>query len=287
MTGKRRYGKLTHPLVVSRPMQLLHPAATFTVPDGAGEVNALARVTHLGIGAHPDDLEFMALHGILACYQKTDAWFGGITCTNGGPTLIADRHAEQELAARAGRYSFIAQLGYASAEARDPHDERLTRDLAAILSACQPHTLYTHNPADKHDTHVAVLARVVKALRTLPREQRPQRLFGCEVWRDLDWLDDDAKVRLDVSSHPALAEKLAGAFTSQNAKKRYDLAVRGRELANATFYESHEPDGPKRVWHAMDLTPLLHDDAMTLADLTRRHLDAFTRNVMEKISRYE
>jgi LmbE family N-acetylglucosaminyl deacetylase len=268
-------------------MKLLHPASTFAIPDGAGETAALGRVTHLGIGAHPDDLEFMALHGILACYEKSDAWFGGVTCTNGGPSLFAERHAEQEHAARTGEYSFIAQLGYSSAEAKDPRDDRLTRDLVTILSACRPHILYTHNPADKHDTHIAVLARVVKALRSLPPAHRPQRLLGCEVWRDLDWLDDAAKVRLDVSSHPDLAEKLAASFASQNAKKRYDLAVRGRELANATFYESHEPDGPTRVWHAMDLTPLLHDDTLTIEELTRGHLDAFANDVMEKISRYE
>jgi LmbE family N-acetylglucosaminyl deacetylase len=54
---------------------------------------ALARITHLGIGAHQDDLEFMAFHGILACFRmRDDRWFGGVTCTNGagssrtGPT---------------------------------------------------------------------------------------------------------------------------------------------------------------------------------------------------------
>lgn len=256
------------------------------IPDGATEPAALKRVTHLGIGAHPDDLEFMALHGILACYRKNDAWFGGITCTNGGPTLIAERHAEQEQAARTGAYSFIAQLGYASAEAKDPHDDRLTRDLIALLSACRPHTIYTHNPADKHDTHVAVLMRVVKALRSLPPDHRPQRLLGCEVWRDLDWMLDGDKVRLDVSGHPDLAEKLAAAFVSQNARKRYDLAVRGRERANATFFESHEPDGPTRVWHAMDLTPLLHDDHMSVSQLANRHFAGFKNDVMERIERY-
>ena len=32
------------------------------VPDGAPLPAALARTTHLGIGAHPDDLEIMACH---------------------------------------------------------------------------------------------------------------------------------------------------------------------------------------------------------------------------------
>jgi hypothetical protein len=39
--------------------------------------------THLGIGAHQDDLEFMAFHGILALTTVTDRWFGGVTITDG------------------------------------------------------------------------------------------------------------------------------------------------------------------------------------------------------------
>ena len=47
------------------------------VPDGAPLSTALARTTHLGIGAHPDDLEIMACHGILECYRNNDRWFTG------------------------------------------------------------------------------------------------------------------------------------------------------------------------------------------------------------------
>lgn len=267
-------------------MLFSHPNATFTIHDGADEENALRRVTHLGIGAHPDDLEFMALHGILACHGRDDAWFGGVTCADGGPDQIAERHAEQEEAARIGRYSFMAQLGFASADIKDPADPRPTKDLISLLGRLRPRVIYTHNSADKHDTHVAVVARVVNALRQLEPAHRPEQLLGCEVWRDLDWLLDEDKVRLDVSSHPAVAEKLAAAFKTQLAKKRYDLAVRGRELANATFYDSHAPDGYARVWHAMDLTPLLKDDHMSLTQWTNRYLARFKNDVMEKLNRY-
>jgi hypothetical protein len=54
-----------------------------TVPDAQEIDSALPRTTHLGIGAHQDDLEFMALHGILECYEQSDKWFGGIICTDG------------------------------------------------------------------------------------------------------------------------------------------------------------------------------------------------------------
>ena len=45
--------------------------------------SALERVTHLGIGAHADDLEIMAYQGIAECLHRSDRWFGGITCTDG------------------------------------------------------------------------------------------------------------------------------------------------------------------------------------------------------------
>ena len=59
--------------------------------------------------------------------------------------------------------------------------------------------MYTHNLADKHETHVAVALRTIAAIRGLPEEERPARLLGCEVWRDLDWMLDEEKVVLDLS----------------------------------------------------------------------------------------
>ena len=62
-------------------MKLHNPTADIFVPDGQPVETALHRVTHLGIGAHQDDLEFMAFHGILAGYEKRS--FAGVTCTDG------------------------------------------------------------------------------------------------------------------------------------------------------------------------------------------------------------
>ncbi len=277
-------------------MVFQHPSAVFTIPDGVDVLPAISRTTHLGIGAHADDLEFMALHGILAAYGRDDQWFGGVTCTDGAGSvgsdnteaLIARRRAEQDEAARIGQYAFMAQLGYTSAEAKDPNDTRLADDLVKILQTCRPQIVYTHNPADRHMTHIAVMSRVIQAIRLLPRAQRPHRVLGCEVWRDLDWLPDHAKIALDISANPELAAKLTSAFTSQtDGGKRYDLAVRGRAIANATFLDSHARDAASAVWLAMDLTPLVDDDALTLRQFVARHLDAFKQDVMEKLERFE
>ena len=93
-------------------MKLHHPSAEIYVPDGVPFPEAIGRVTHLGVGAHHDDLEFMAFHGILACYKTDTQWFGGVTCTDGsgsvrsGPyenlTRRAVENLEEERAKRSG-----------------------------------------------------------------------------------------------------------------------------------------------------------------------------------------
>ena len=37
------------------------------IPDGKPVDEAFSRVTHLAVGAHQDDIEFMAFHGALTC----------------------------------------------------------------------------------------------------------------------------------------------------------------------------------------------------------------------------
>ncbi len=64
-------------------MNLHNETADLFIPDGQSTKSGLARTTRLGIGAHQDDLEVMAYHGIAECYGRRDRWFGGVTCTNG------------------------------------------------------------------------------------------------------------------------------------------------------------------------------------------------------------
>ena len=64
-------------------MRFKRDTAQLFVPDGLPEGQALARTTHMGISAHQDDLEIMAVDGILQCFQRTDKWFTGVIVTNG------------------------------------------------------------------------------------------------------------------------------------------------------------------------------------------------------------
>lgn len=280
-------------------MKLHQPSAEIFIPDGSPAPGAFSRVTHLGVGAHQDDLEFMAFHGILECYYSSDHWFAGVTCTDGSGSsrtgaydkftdaeMMGVRRSEQRQAATVGRYGAMFQLDYPSKDVKNPADPRLKEDLREILSATQPSIVYTHNPADKHDTHVAVVTPLIQAIRELPRAQRPQAVHGCEVWRNLDWMSDSEKVVHDVSGHENLAAVLNGLFDSQIAGgKRYDLAVQGRRRANATFFESHGVDASNALAFAMDLTPLVQDDSLDIVEFVAGFIDRFKADVVTKLTK--
>ena len=269
------------------------------MPDGKPAAAALERITHLGIGAHQDDLEFMAFHGILNCFGSGKNWFGGVICTNGsgstrsGPyasftdeQMMVVRRREQNAAAMIGRYGVMIQLDHPSSAAKSPKDPRLKEDLKQILAAARPKIVYTHNLADKHDTHIGVVIAALQAMRELPRKQRPQRVWGCEVWRNLDWLPDADKVLMDVSGRTNLAAALNGVFDSQIAGgKRYDLATAGRRAANATFFESHQTDKTTELIFGMDLTPLVVDPAADIAVYACGLIEKFQADVRARLSK--
>jgi LmbE family N-acetylglucosaminyl deacetylase len=277
------------------------PAADLYVPDGRPLAAALARTTHLCLAAHQDDIEIMAHHGIMEGYRRRGEAFTGVVITDGGGSpragkfakftdeqMKAVRRAEQRRAAKIGRYAAAIQLAHPSAVVKDARDKRVVADLSAILRACRPGVVYIHNPADKHDTHVACFLRCLEALRTLPKAQRPDNVYGCEVWRNLDWLVDTDKVVLDDSAKPKLAAKLIGAFESQIAGgKRYDLAIAGRRLANATFHTSHATDRATALTWAMDLTPLVLDDTLTVEKFTLGHIDRLRADVAARLRKFK
>jgi LmbE family N-acetylglucosaminyl deacetylase len=170
---------------------------------------------------------------------------------------------------------------------KTPGHAGVAADLAAIFGGCRPEVVYLHNPADKHDTHVAVLLRCLEALRALPAECRPRRVLGCEVWRDLDWMVDTDKVALDAGRFPDLALELLKVFDSQvTGGKRYDLATMGRRSAHATYHTSHATDKVAGITWAMDLTPLLSDPALSLEAFTLGYLKRLQDDVQGRIRRF-
>jgi hypothetical protein len=149
-----------------------------------------------------------------------------------------------------------------------------------VIKLTKPKILYTHNLADKHDTHVSVVLRTIQALRELPSEYHPQKVFGCEVWRDLDWLADDEKVVFDISAHENIAGALMGVFDSQICGgKRYDLAMMGRRRSHATFSSTHATDTATALSYAMDLTPLISDKTLDIETFLKERVDSFLKDI--------
>jgi LmbE family N-acetylglucosaminyl deacetylase len=278
-------------------LSFTQPSADVFVPDGSEIGAALARTTHLAVGAHQDDLELMAAHGVLECFQNAARWFTGVVVTNGGGSardfeyegysderMMDVRCLEQRKAAYVGEYSAMLQLRHPSSATKDAASRLVVDDLRAILHETRPEVVYTHNLADKHDTHVAVALRLIDACKELPPAARPQRIIGCEVWRDLDWLCDADKVVMPVDRHESLLAALMGVFDSQIAGgKRYDLATAGRRRAHATFFDSHATDQHSALSWGMDLTPLLHGADPT--ELVRNYIARFEAEVAGRVAR--
>jgi LmbE family N-acetylglucosaminyl deacetylase len=280
-------------------MKLSRETAEIWVPDGKPEDEALARTTHLGISAHQDDLEIMAYDGILKCFQQEERWFAGVVVTDGAGSPRDDlyksysdeqmkvvRRKEQKKAAYVAEYGAVVLLDHPSSAVKSASEPKVVADIAEVLRATKPEIVYTHNLADKHDTHVGVALRTIAAIRQLPAAERPKQLFGCEVWRDLDWPTDTDKVAFDISAHENLAAALVSVFDSQICGgKRYDLATAGRRRAHATYAASHGTDTATALTYALDLTPLVTDDALEPFAYVCGYLERFQAEVRERFTK--
>lgn len=254
-----------------------------------------APVRCMAVSAHKDDVEMIAIDGIFRCCEN--GGFAAAVLTDGGQcprseayAAVSDedmaelRSAEQKRAAEAGRYEALWLFERTSAEVKRTAKEGggLVAELAAVLSGLpRLETLYLHNPFDSHPTHVAACEVALAAVRSLPEDRRPERVLGCELWRDLDWLADEDKIALDVSGSDALAARLMSCFVSQNAVKRYDIAAAARRAANATFYQSHAGDKATALVYAVDLTPLAYDG--DISGFAREKLANFRKSLHVEI----
>jgi len=268
------------------------------IPDGWPVEEAIERTSHLCIAAHQDDIEIMAAQPILECFQQNDKWFSGVVVTDGRGSpregLYAHyddeqmrqvRYKEQRKAAFIGEYAAQIMLDFPSSAVKEGNNSAPEKDIAKILKIARPQFVFTHNLTDKHPTHVGVVLKVIRAIRSLSRNERPNHLYGCEVWRGLDWLMDDEKVVFDCSTRNNLQSALLGVFDSQiSGGKRYDLASMGRRVTNATFFASHDTDNSSGLSYAMDLTPLIINPNLNIQDYVLSHIDRFAKDVNNLIA---
>jgi LmbE family N-acetylglucosaminyl deacetylase len=281
-------------------MKLTKESAEIYVPDSAPVDEALARTTHMGISAHQDDLEIMAYDGILKCFGRTERWFLGVVVTNGAGSprdglyarytdeqMRRIRRVEQKKAAFVGEFGAAVFLDHSSSDVKDVSRPGPREDIKALITAARPEVVYTHNLADKHDTHVAAALRTISAIRELPAAARPNALYGCEVWRGLDWMLDGDKVVFNVDGHDNIAMSLVGVFDSQIAGgKRYDLATMGRRRANATYHESHAVDVTQMTIFAMNLTSLIEDDTLDVGEYVQAHIRRLAEDVERRVKKH-
>ena len=271
------------------------------MPDTAQPVSgitleeALSATTHLGIAAHPDDLEIMAIHGILAGFRGGGASFAGVVLTNGSGAprdakfaglsdaeLAALRKEEQKEAARVGRYGTVVFMNFASQDVRSGGG--VVENLARVLQAARARVVYTHSLLDAHSTHSAAAWRVIQTLRSLPEDFLPEQVFGCEVWRGLEWLPARWRVTFDCSDHLELQKSLLDAFKTQvESGKRYDFAIPGRRAANATMNDPNAVDNAQAVAYAMDLTPLTRDKTLSPRAYLQEILRGFEQEALSTL----
>ena len=285
-------------------MSQIDPATVY-VPDGIDLASSFARIHggSLGIGAHQDDLEIMAIHGIGPASKRDIEKFAGVTVTDGRGSprkgryknltddeLAKIRHDEQNRAADLGNYAAQFQLDYASRDIKgqDPaRGDELVAAIRAILLETRPRAVYTHSPFDLHETHLAVTRATLMALRSLPKEDRPANIYGCEVWGSLDWLNPAHKVQLDVSDHISLWKKLIACHDSQaKGSKNYVAATIGRAFANATFQDPRKIQPAKALTLAVDLRPLVDDPKLDLGWFVRERLKPFVHETIQRADFY-
>lgn len=258
----------------------------------------LADVTDMCIAAHQDDVEIMAYAPIADCYDSNSRHFCGVVVTDGAGSPRSGEYAdytdeqmkqvrisEQRRAAELGKYRAVVQLGYPSSAVKNAKNPDPADEIYELLMQVRPKFLYTHNIADKHDTHVAVALRVINAVRRMPKEARPEKIIALEVWRGLDWMCDTDKVCLDTGAYPQLATELLQVHRSQVVGgKRYDNAAVGRRYANATFFASHSTDNFDSVSFGMDLMPMIESE-MTPAEYAMQYIKRFADEVNDTLER--
>lgn len=273
--------------------------AEIFIPDQTSITEALERTTHLCIAAHQDDIEIMAAQPILECFHQQNKWFTGIVLTDGRGSprdgsyaqttdeeMRLIRFSEQRKAAVVGNYSSLVLLDHPSSDVKDAANPKPVEDLVKILRLTRPIIIFTHNLADKHETHVAVCLRAIQALRELDIIERPEKVIGCEVWRSLDWVNDAEKVVMDLSAHENQQQALLSVFDSQIAGgKRYDIAAMNRRRANATFFESHGVDVMSGAAFGIDLTPIMNDPKIQPSEYVEGFIHRFGKDVMDRIAR--
>lgn len=257
------------------------------------------KVKYLAISAHQDDIEIMAYHGIGKGYRSKKYSFAAVVTSDGAGSARTNefkdftdemmkevRYKEQKEASEIGRYNVLYLLKHPSSQIKDPNDEEIINQYVEIIKELKPEIIYTHNILDKHPTHLGVACKVILAIKRLPKEIRPKHVYGMEVWRDLDWVNDEDKIAFDVSYNKKLQRDILNVFKSQIiGGKRYDLATVGRRYANATYAQSHSVDAMKMISFGIKLDPLFKNEKLSIVEFAKGFIDRFKSQALNDLKK--
>ena len=132
----------------------------------------------------------------------------------------------------------------------------------------------THNPFDRHATHVGVGVHVINELRKLAPDKLPTRAIGIEVWGSLDTFPASGLQIVPIQASIELQLAAISAFQIANKGKNYPWAAVGRRLQNVTMAESHsvDPAGAVTACHFWDLLPMVQSSDSPYAHASRTML---------------
>ena len=258
-------------------------------------------VKYLCICAHQDDNEIMAMDGVLKGIRSRNYSFALVVTADGGGSartgefkdytdemMKAVRIKEQQEASEIGRYHSLYLLNYPSKDIKDKNNRDIVEEYKNIIKELKPEVIYTHSVLDKHPTHLGVVVKVINAIRELPKEYQPKVLYGCEVWRGLDWISDERKIGFDLSKNVKLQKKILDVFKSQIAGgKEYTKASLGRRYANATYFQSHSVDTYKLVNYGIDMMPLIKDKDLSIQAFALSFVDDLRNEISNSLGELE
>ena len=256
-------------------------------------------VKYLCICAHQDDNEIMAMDGVLKGIRSRNYSFALVVTADGGGSartgefkdytdemMKAVRIKEQQEASEIGRYHSLYLLNYPSKDIKDKNNRDIVEEYKNIIKELKPEVIYTHSVLDKHPTHLGVVVKVINAIRELPKEYQPKVLYGCEVWRGLDWISDERKIGFDLSKNVKLQKKILDVFKSQIAGgKEYTKASLGRRYANATYFQSHSVDTYKLVNYGIDMMPLIKDKNLSIQAFALSFVDDLRNEISNELDK--
>ena len=253
----------------------------------------------LAIGAHHDDIEVMAMDGILKAYGSKKYSFYACVLSDGAhfskmgkysdisdKEMIETRNQEQIRASQIGEYANLVFLKHTREDIENNEKDVVIKNIQKVILEVQPDVVYTHNIFDKGDIHTLTAIRVIEAILGLEEDKRPRLLYGCEIFRSLDWLPDKYKVVFDLSENKELQSRLIGVYdTRMEQSRNYNKAVVGRKLAHATFGNSNSSiDEEKLIWYGINLTPVIQK-GITLDEYCVKILNDFNKELLEYIKK--